>query len=83
MISDRIYNPLPTHLRIFHIERETALCKYDEIMYRKTYLYQKINGQQTTALSNQYFHMIYITENGHAIHYCSFLHLALFCIIFF
>ena len=26
---------------------------------------------KTTTLSNQYLHMIYMTENGHAIHYCS------------
>ena len=37
---------------------------------------------KTTALSNQYLHMIYMTENGHAIHYCSFVRLALFSIFF-
>ena len=37
---------------------------------------------KTTALCNQYLHMIYMTENEHAIHYCSFVHLALFSIFF-
>ena len=47
MISDRIYPP-PPHPQLicsFSIFRERLLlASIDEIMYRKTYLYQKING---------------------------------------
>ena len=46
MISDRIY-PTQTNQLIcaFSIFRERLLlASIDEIMYRKTYLYQKING---------------------------------------
>ena len=46
MISDRIYpTPTPQLICVFSIFRERLLlASIDEIMYRKTYLYQKING---------------------------------------
>ena len=84
MISDRIYpTPTPQLICAFSIFRERLLlASIDEIMYRKTYLYQKSMDSKTTALSNQYLHMIYMTENGHGDYYCSFVHLALFSIFF-
>ena len=46
MISDRIYpTPTPQLICAFSIFRERLLlASIDEIMYWKTYLYQKING---------------------------------------